>query len=226
MTKFHEFKNLCVLYAEDDETLRETTKTTLQLMVSKVHSASSGAEALDIYKNNPIDIVLLDIYMGKISGIDVAKQIREYNNKVPIIIVSGSIATEDLLAACKLNLVEYIQKPFDFGTLIKVLYLAIDRMKAHGLMLTKINDTVSYDYFGKSFIFQDGKKTALTKNEILAIELLLSNRGQIINYETFSQTLNQTMSDGALKNLIFRIRKKMVNDSNLFNLSKIGYSLT
>lgn len=225
MTKFHEFKNLSVLYAEDDETLRETTKTTLQLIVNEVHCAANGMEALDTYKNHPIDIVILDIYMGPISGIDVAKQIRQYNDKVPIIIISGSIATEDLLAACKLNLVEYIQKPFDFATLIKVLYLAIDRLKSHGLVLTKINDTVSYDYFSKSFAFKDGETTALTKNEIYAIELLLSNRGQIIHYETFSQTLNQTMSGGALKNLIFRIRKKMVDDSNLFNLSKIGYSL-
>lgn len=225
MGKFNEFKNLCVLYAEDDEILRNTTKKSLELIVNKVYSVADGTKALDIYEKNSIDIVILDIYMESMSGIEVAKQIRKDNDKVPIIIVSGSIATADLLAACKLNLVEYIQKPIDFSTLIKVLYLAVDRLNAQGLILTKINDTVSYDYYSKSFIFKDGTKTPLTKNEVHSIELLLANRGQIIHYETFSQTFNQVFSDGALKNLIFRLRKKMGDDSNLYNSSGIGYSL-
>ncbi|MFY9142466.1 response regulator transcription factor [Sulfuricurvum sp.] len=225
MSKFSEFKNLSVLYAEDDMTLRDITEKTLQLVVGTVHSVSDGIEALHIYKNNSIDIVLLDIHMGSISGIDVAKKIREDNDKVPIVIVSGSIATEDLLAACKLNLIDYIHKPIEFNALIKVLYLAVDRLKTHGLLLAKINDSVSYDYFAKVFLHSDGTKISLTKNEIHALELLLSHRGQIIRYETFSQVLDEEMSDGALKNLILRIRKKMGDDSNLRNLAKIGYTL-
>ncbi|MDD5202558.1 MAG: helix-turn-helix domain-containing protein, partial [Sulfurimonas sp.] len=65
----------------------------------------------------------------------------------------------------------------------------------------------------------------LTKNEIYAIELLLVNRGQVISYEAFSHGLQEEMSDGALKNLILRLRKKMGDDSNLRNLAKIGYTL-
>lgn len=225
MAKFNEFKNLSILYAEDDNTLREITEKTLQLIVGKVYSVADGVEALNIYKSNPIDIVILDIHMGSISGIEVAKKIREHNDKVPIVIVSGSIATEDLLAACKLNLIDYIHKPIEFNALIKVLYSAVDRLKSHGLLIAKINETLSYDYFAKVFIHSTGEKTALTKNEIHAMELLLSHRGQIIQYETFSQVLDEEMSDGALKNLILRLRKKMGDDSNLRNLAKIGYSL-
>lgn len=225
MAKFNEFKNLSVLYAEDNTMLREITEKTLQLVVGKVHSVADGLEALDIYKNNPIDIVILDIHMGDFSGIEVAKKIREENDKIPIVIVSGSIATEDLLAACKLNLVDYIHKPIEFNALVKVLYSAVDRLQSHGLLLAKINDSVSYDYFAKAFISSNGAKISLTKNEIYAMELLLSNRGQIIPYEIFSQVLDEVMSDGALKNLILRLRKKMGDDTNLRNLAKIGYSL-
>lgn len=163
--------------------------------------------------------------MGSISGIDVAKAIRSKNDKIPIVIVSGSIATQDLLEACKLNLVEYIHKPIEFNALIKVLYLAVDRLKSQGMLIAKINDTVSYDYFAKSFIYPSGDKITLTKNEISAIELLLSHREQIVTYETFAHVFEEEMSDGALKNLILRIRKKMIDDSNLRNLAKIGYSL-
>ena len=225
MGKFKEFKNLCVLYAEDDETLRNTTTKTLELIVNVIYSVADGKEALEIFKNHSIDIVILDIYIKTLNGIEVAKQIRKQNDKVPIIVISGSIATQDLLAACKLNLIEYIHKPIEFSALLKVLNLAVERLKTQGLLSAKINDTVSYDYFSKSFIYKDGIKKTLTKNEIYVIEFLLSNRGQIIIYETFSQILNQGISDGALKNLIFRIRKKMGDDTNLCNLAKIGYTL-
>jgi DNA-binding response OmpR family regulator len=225
MANFNEFKNLSVLYAEDDSVLREITTKTLQLVVGKVFAVSNGDEALSIYENNRIDIVILDIYMDSISGIDVAKTIRLANDKIPIVIVSGSIATQDLLEACKLNLIEYIYKPIEFNALIKVLYLAVNRLKSQGMLIAKINDSVSYDYFAKAFVYPDGEKVALTKNEINALELLLSNRPQVVTYETFSNVLEEEMSDGALKNLILRIRKKMRDDSNLRNLAKIGYSL-
>lgn len=225
MAKFNEFKNLSVLYAEDDTQLREITTKTLQLIVGNVFAVLDGSEALSVYENNRIDIVILDIYMGSVSGIDVAKTIRKSNDKIPIVIVSGSIATQDLLEACKLNLIEYIHKPIEFNALIKVLYLAVDRLKAQGMLIAKINDSVSYDYFAKAFVHPDGGKTALTKNEIYAIELLLSNRNQIVSYETFSNVLEDEISDGALKNLILRIRKKMKDDTNLRNLAKVGYSL-
>lgn len=225
MAKITEFKNLSVLYAEDDRELREITTKTLEMVVGQVFSVNDGNDALTIYENNRIDIVILDIHMGSISGIDVAKAIRSKNDKIPIVIVSGSIATQDLLEACKLNLVEYIHKPIEFNALIKVLYLAVDRLKSQGMLIAKINDTVSYDYFAKSFIYPSGDKITLTKNEISAIELLLSHREQIVTYETFAHVFEEEMSDGALKNLILRIRKKMIDDSNLRNLAKIGYSL-
>jgi len=225
MAKFNEFKNLCVLYAEDDAVLREITEKTLQLVVGQVFAVSSGEEALSIFENNRIDIFILDIHMGSVSGFDVARKIREKNDKVPIVIVSGSIATEDLLEGCKLNLVEYIHKPIEFNTLIKVLYTAVDRLQTQGLLHAKISENISYDFFAKAFIDNEGVKTLLTKNEIHAIELLIANRGQVVTYEMFSSLLEEEMSDGALKNLILRLRKKMVNDKNLRNLSKIGYVL-
>ena len=225
MAKYSEFKNLSVLYAEDDTDLRAITEETLRLVVGNVYAVSDGEEALRIYENNRIDIVILDIYMGQFSGIDVAKTIRTHNSKIPIVIVSGSVETSDLLEACKLNLIEYIRKPIEFNALIQVLYLAVDRLKSQGLLMAKINDDIMYDFFSKSFLHTNGEITVLTKNEIHAMELLIHNRAQVIPYEVFSNTLEDDMSDGALKNLILRLRKKMGDDSNLKNLSKIGYTL-
>jgi DNA-binding response OmpR family regulator len=224
MHNINVFKSLSVLYAEDDSTLREITEKTLQLLVGTVYSVSDGVEALSIYDNNHVDVVILDIYMGSFSGIEVAKRIRKNNHKIPIIILSGFTQTEDLLEACKLNLIDYIQKPIEFSSLINVLSTTIDQLQSNGLLLTKINDSVSYDYFAKSLVM-DGENISLTKNEINAMELLLSRRGQVITYDTFFHVFDEEMSDGALKNLILRIRKKMGDDSNIRNLSKVGYTL-
>lgn len=224
MSKFNEFKTLSVLYAEDDTVLREITAKTLGLVVEKVYSVSDGEDALSVYEKSPIDIILLDIHMGKISGIDVAKKIRENNSHIPITIISGSIATEDLLAACKLNLVDYIQKPIEFNALMNVLSSSINRLKSSGLLHAKINESVSYDFRSKALMIE-GQKIDLTKNEINAMELLIARRGEIITYETFSYILDEEMSDGALKNLILRLRKKIGDDRNIRNLAKVGYTL-
>ncbi|MCK9374344.1 MAG: response regulator [Sulfuricurvum sp.] len=220
----NEMKMLSVLYAEDDTVLCEITAKTLKLLVDKVYSVTNGTDALRVYKNHHVDVVILDIYMGDISGIDVAKKIRLMNPHIPIIIVSGSIATEDLLAACTLNLVDYIQKPIALNGLINVLASSVDRLKLHGFLLVMINESVSYDFQSKVLI-REGEKIALTKNEINAMELLIGRRGQIITRNTFSHILKEEMSDGALKNLILRLRKKMGDEHNIRNLPRIGYTL-
>lgn len=224
MYNFQEFKNLSILYAEDDEVLRDITEKTLQLIAGKVYSAADGVSALALYDTHHVDIIILDIHMGKVGGIAVAEEIRKKNTHIPIVIVSGSIETDDLLSACKLNLVEYIRKPIEFKTMIDVLFTSLNRLKENGLLLAKISNTVVYDYLAKVFI-KDGAIISLTKNEINAIELLLSRRGQLIGYETFSHILDEEMSNGALKNLILRLRKKIGNDGSIRNLSKVGYTL-
>lgn len=221
---FQEFKNLSILYAEDDVVLRDITEKTLQLITGRVYSASNGADALAIFNTNPIDIVILDIHMGDISGIDVAEKIRKENRNIPIVIVSGSVETKDLLAACKLNLVEYIPKPIEFKTMINVLFTALNQLKENGLLFAKINDSLSYDYFAKVLI-KGEEKVTLSNYEINVIELLLSRRGQLVSYETFFHILNEEMSIGALKNIILRLRKKMGDNDNIHNLSKVGYML-
>lgn len=225
MATLKELKLLTVLYAEDDSELRSIMSESLQMLVKKVYAVSNGNEALTVYQNNSIDVIMMDIHMGTVSGLEVAKKIRETNTKIPIVIVTGSIATDDLLEACKLNLIEYLCKPIQFYGLMNVLYSAIKSLKSYGLLIAQINDSLSYDYFSKELINAKNEKTALTHNEIKILELLLLRRGQIVTYDEFSNHLEDGINDYALKNLISRLRKKMEDTSNLRNLSKIGYTL-
>ena len=224
MHDYEDLKLLNVLYADDDEQLRSSTEKTLKLIVSKVISVANGAQALEKYRDERIDIVILDVRMGDFSGIDVAQEIRKSNKEIPIIIISSYTETEDLLAACKLNLIDYLRKPVEFKQLIDALFSALIQLKEKGLLVRKILDNVTYNYLSKNLI-RDDVAIPLTKNEILVMELLLSQRGRLITYDSFFYVLEEEMSDGALKNLILRLRKKIGEEKTIRNLSKIGYTL-
>lgn len=105
MSKIENLKNLSILYADDDEVLRESTVKILSMLFDTVYSAKDGEEAIEIFKvNEKINILMLDIKMKSTSGIDVAKFIRTKNKTVPIFLVSSYTETADLIEACKLLL--------------------------------------------------------------------------------------------------------------------------
>jgi len=224
MRDYEDLKLLNVLYADDDEQLRLSMEKTLSLIVSKVTTVSNGISALEYFYNERVDIILLDIRMGDMSGIDVAAEIRKTNKDLPIIIISSYTEVDDLLLACKLNLIDYLRKPVDFRALIDVLQKALLHLKEKGLLVRQVIEDVSYNYLSKCLV-KNEIITPLTKNEILVFELLLSQRGKLITYETFFNVLEEEMSDGALKNLMLRLRKKIGEDRSIRNLSKIGYTL-
>lgn len=224
MRDYEDLKLLNVLYVDDDEQLRHSMEKTLSLIVSNVATASNGLAALEYFYNKRVDIILLDIRMGDMSGIDVANEIRKTHKDIPIIIVSSYTEVDDLLLACKLNLIDYLKKPVDLRALIDVLQEALLHLKEKGLLVRQVIDDVSYNYLSKCLI-KNEVTTPLTKNEILVLELLLSQRGKLITYETFFNVLEEEMSDGALKNLMLRLRKKIGEDRSIRNLSRIGYTL-
>lgn len=224
MRDYEDLKLLNLLYADDDEQLRLSMEKTLGLLVSKVITVSNGASALECFYHGHIDIILLDIRMGDISGIDIATEIRKTNKDIPVIIISSYTEVDDLLMACKLNLIDYLRKPVDLRALIDVLQKALLHLKEKGLLVRQVVDDISYNYLSKC-LMKNETRTPLTKNEILIFELLLSQRGKLITYETFFNVLEEEMSDGALKNLMLRLRKKIGDDRSIRNLSKIGYTL-
>jgi len=224
MNSFEDLKLLNVLYADDDAIILSSIEKTLKLMVNKVYSVVDGAAAYETYLNEHIDIVILDIRMGDVSGIEVAQKIRKNDKHTPIIITSSYTETDDLLEACKLNLIEYIKKPVDLRHLIDSLYKSLEQLRDSGMLIRKITDDVSYNYLSKNLV-RSSEMIPLTKNEIAIVELLLSQRGKLVIYDAFFNVLEDDMSDGALKNLMLRLRKKIGEDKCIRNISRIGYTL-
>lgn len=223
MNNLDELKELTILFADDDEIFLNSTKKTLEMLFKQVFVASHGTEALSLYyKMNP-NIVMLDIRMGSISGLDVAKEIRQTNKNIPIFIISSYTETQELLEACRLNLVDYITKPFSFQTLLHSFGRCVSTLKEEGTLIRSINASAHYNASSKILI-KDGVNTPLTKNEMIILEFLLEQRGKVVTYEALMHRLGDDISYQALQNLVLRLRKKL-GEHSIFNLSKVGYTI-
>ena len=100
-----------ILYAEDDKAVQKPTVEYLRRYFKEVYVASDGREALTMYRQYSIDIVMLDIDMPYVDGLEVAKEIREENKEIPILIFTAFTEVDKLLKATELNLCKYLVKP-------------------------------------------------------------------------------------------------------------------
>ncbi|WP_418186268.1 response regulator transcription factor [Aliarcobacter vitoriensis] len=215
-------KHLSILYV-DDEILRNSTQNILSTLFEKVFVAKDGEEAIEIYNKSHIHILMLDIKMKNMSGIDVAKYIRTVDSKIPIFLVSSYTDVEDVLEAIKLDLVDYLKKPFSFEELLNALLRCLSKIDSKYLIKNNLGANAFYDFLSKQLI-SNGEYITLTKSEIDVIEIFLQRRNKLISYVEFAHILGENISEVALKNIIYKLRKKIGNNS-IQNLSKIGYML-
>ena len=116
-------KDIVLLYVEDDDSVREQTKLILDDFVKKVDIATNGEEAIEMVKENKYDIIVADINMPKMNGIDMIKEIKqELNLDIPCIITTAHTDTEYLLDAINLKVDGYIIKPINIKDLINTIY--------------------------------------------------------------------------------------------------------
>jgi len=115
-------KKLNVLYVEDDESLREETKMLLSNFFTKMDTAEDGKQGLSFFENTQYDIVITDIRMPIMDGIEMTEKMLEINPEQPIIITSAHDETTYLLQLVNMGVSSFVLKPLDLQKLIDVLY--------------------------------------------------------------------------------------------------------
>ncbi len=116
-------KNLELLYVEDDVDVMNQTKLILDDFVKTVHTASNGEEGLEIALNKNIDIIVADINMPVMNGIEMIKKLKkEHEKNIPCIITTAHTDTEYLIDAINLKVDGYIIKPINIKDLINSIY--------------------------------------------------------------------------------------------------------
>lgn len=131
-------KESIILYVEDNKELREKVRSLLKLIFKKVLIAEDGEKGLELYFKNKkdIDVIVSDINMPNLNGIDLLKTIREDNKKIPFILSSAYTETEYLIESIKYNVSEYMPKPIDIKNMLqKIADLCKEKDNAQKLVL-------------------------------------------------------------------------------------------
>ncbi|RXJ80196.1 response regulator transcription factor [Arcobacter sp. F2176] len=216
-------KKSTILLAEDEENLRNSFKKILLLYVNEVYTASDGEEAFEIYNRCKPDILITDLKMPKLNGLDLIKIIRKENENIPIIVTSAYTDQSFLLESIKLSLVEYAIKPIREINLSQLLESCANILLKNSKTIINLGNQNFYDYDNKNFISK-GNNILLTNKEISFFEILLAHKGTLVTKSDIEDKLYiyEEAPPSALKNLVFKLRKKLKVDV-IKSVSKLGY---
>ncbi len=126
MEHFHSLvdyaREFSLLYVEDDVNLQRETKEILDRIFKKVDTAYDGEEALELFKANHYELIITDIEMPRLNGLEMSKAIKQIDKEIPIVVVSAYSTTSYFLEAIEIGINYYILKPMDISKLINTLY--------------------------------------------------------------------------------------------------------
>lgn len=171
-----------ILIVEDDKYISSFMTAFLKNEGYKTITASTGEEAISLISSNNPEIILLDLGLPDLDGIEVIKRVREKNN-APIIVVSAREEESEKIKALDLGADDYMVKPFSAGELLARIRVAQRKLGAanHIETDTYIREGLTVDY-AKGLVYIDGEEVHLTPFEYKLLKLLIANRGKVLTH--------------------------------------------
>jgi len=211
-------KTKTILYIEDDSTVLQNVSNILGAYFHFVYTALSAEDGCDIFESKTIDLILVDIELPGINGIEFIQRVREINSEIPIIIISAYTKTDYLLDSIDLKVEQYIVKPFTtkkLDLLLQKLYKYYTEDK-----IIVLNNDVKICQ--KDFTVCYGEiQNTLTPKEFIFLKFLARN--SFINYlEIDNMWIGFTPSQDAIRSFIKKLRKKLPQDT-IKNKQNAGY---
>ena len=218
----NKFKDFTILYVEDDDGVRDINFSMFQRIFREAYIAENGYKGYELYLEKKPDIIITDIKMPKMDGLELAKKIRENDNKTKIIITSAFSDEKYLLAAIELNLERYLVKPLTSRNLFPALEKAVKGITKK----YSISKDFYFDFTTQLFYYKD-KIIPMTKKELLFLSLLVNNSERIISYDEIENEVwgYEGMSIKSLRSMIGILRKKLPFNA-INNISNMGYKLS
>lgn len=218
-------KDLKILFVEDEDIIRKRTVSSLKYLVLEVVEASNGLEALQKIETFTPDLIITDLQMPFMSGIELIKKVRAKEQKLPIMVLTAHTSEKYLMQLIDMHIEKYIVKPITLEKLIEALEDFLNSSITYETIQKKLPFGYEYNWNQKLLMYENGL-ISITKKEILFLELLFKNLQNITTYEQLQRVVWQdsVMTDNALRSLVSGLRKKLPKDF-IFNLSGVGYKL-
>lgn len=221
---------LTLLYVEDDHALREQFIRILRPRFKEVYEASHGLEALEKYEAFSPDMMIVDINIPKIDGLEVIELIRKRDKNIAIVILSAYSDQNKLLRAITLGLSEYLIKPVPHKKLIKLLDdMALNyNPVAKDDNLIPLKGTYVWKKKEKS-LCHDNVIISLTKREIIFLEFMVQHLDEIIAFESISNLMwydeEYDTAYSSFSHLLKRLKKKLPEEL-IENIYGSGYRIS
>lgn len=210
-------KKTRIILAEDEPALAQIIKESLETRNFEVILCKDGEEAFDAFKNEKIELVVLDVMMPKKDGFSVAKDIRKLDNKIPIVFLTAKSQTQDVVDGFNFGGNDYLKKPFSMEELI---------VRIHSLLGRKINLKNDENILIGNYVFNLTKQTlhcseaiiSLTHREAVLLDLLSENKNKIVNRSLILNKIwgNDDFFTGrSMDVFITKLRKKLSLDPNI-----------
>ena len=221
-------KTLSILYIEDEDRIREDMVSTFKLLCHEVYPFECAESALQNFDTLSPDIIFSDISLGNSSGLEFARNIRGFDKKIPIILLSAHTDTSYLLEAAKLKLIAYLTKPITFEELKNTLLEAVlDINLEKSSLLFPLPNNINYDTHHKILYDENSQEIKLSASENKLLEYFIQNNNRTLSQDEIKTAVwsdPYEATDTALKSLIHKLRSK-IGKSTIKNLSGIGYYL-
>jgi two-component system alkaline phosphatase synthesis response regulator PhoP len=226
-----------ILIVDDEENLLEALKLNLELEGYEVSTAANGAEALRKVEKEYFDLIILDVMMPEIDGINVCENIRIKGLEMPILMLSAKTNSADRVAGLKKGADDYLTKPFNLEELLLRVRKLIEKNKK--LQERPTLEEV-YRFGGNQIDFKAqqarnarGEEFPLSKKEAMLLKLLIENRNTVVSREKILQAVwgyQVFPTTRTIDNFILSFRKNFEQDSRdpLFfhSIRGVGYKFT
>lgn len=202
-----------VLIVEDEAQIARAMQINLHAHGYQAMTVANGADAVRAAAQQPVDIVVLDLGLPDMDGVDVIRRIRGWSS-VPIIVLSARHASEDKVEALDAGADDYVTKPFGLDELLARLRVASRRVVPDNEEPTLATADFMVDLAGKKIV-RDGAEVRLTPTEWNILELLVRNKGKLVSQQ---QILTQVWGQAYAKETqylrvyIAQLRRKLERD--------------
>jgi len=216
-----------ILLAEDDSVLADGLTRSLRQSGYVTDSVQSGTEADTALSTQDFDLLILDLGLPKMSGLDVLRRLRARDSRLPVLILTAADSVEQRVKGLDLGADDYMAKPFALSEL-EARVRALTRRGAGGGATIIRHGPLSYDQTGRVAHIND-QMLDLSARELGLLEILLLRSGRLVSKEQLVDHLcewGDEVSNNAIEVYVHRLRKKIeVGGIRIATVRGLGYCL-
>ena len=223
-----------ILLVDDEPRLLKGLRFTLEQEGYETLTAMDGEEALSVFFDNQVDLILLDVMLPKMDGIQVCQRIRETSN-VPIIMLTAKGEDMDKILGLEYGADDYMTKPFNIlevkARIKSILRRASQPVTAENRKVIRVHD-MEVNVINRS-VTLGGKDVRLTAKEFDLLQLFITNRGKVFSRETMLETVwkydymgDARTVDVHIRRLREKIERNPAQPEFIFTKWGVGYYFT